>query len=175
MQSSESNKVRDPLQESFEYQLGLLKAEIDIIDKAIARLDEITQTIKNWTILIWIGVITLALSDPDLRQYIVFTAIIPIPFWILNAKWTYLLRGFIFRQDKIAQFLNSDHFVESFKQQKLVGIQVLDPRGAQYRKTEEYRKIVNFWRSFKYPEQSILYLGLAIMSIVVGLYFILSP
>ena len=175
MQVLENSIVKDPLQASFEYQLDLLKAEIDIIDKAIARLDGITQTIKNWTIAIWIGVITLALSEPDLRQYILFTAVIPLPFWTLNAKWTYFLRGFIFRQDKIAQFLNGEHLVESFRQQKLIGIKVLDPRGAQYRKTEEYRKTVNFWRSFKYPEQSILYLGLATISVAVGLYFILSP
>jgi len=116
----------------------------------------------------------LSLGNPDLRQYFIFTAIIPIPFWVLNARWTYFLRGFIFRQDKIAEFLNSDQLTESFIQRKLIGIKVLDPRGVQYRKTEEYKKTVNLWRSFKYPEHSVLYLGLSLLSLLVGLYFILS-
>jgi len=36
----------DPVQKSFEFQLDLLKTEIDIIDKAISRLDGVTQSIK---------------------------------------------------------------------------------------------------------------------------------
>lgn len=175
MTISENSNAKDPVKESFQYQLDLLKTEIDIIDNAISRLDGINQAVRNWAIVIWVGAMTVALSDPDLRQYIAFTAVIPVLFWIFNARWTYFLRGFIFRQDKIAQFLNSDQLVESFEQQKLIGIKVLDPRGAQYRRTEEYQKIVNFWRSLKYPEVSTLYLGLAFISIAVGLYFILSP
>jgi hypothetical protein len=70
MTVSEKDRIDDPIRKSFDFQLDLLKTEIDIIDKAISRLDGITQTIKNWAIAIWTGVITVALSDPDLRRYI---------------------------------------------------------------------------------------------------------
>ena len=160
-------------QERLEFQLDMLRKEIDIIDKAISRLDEITQSIKNWTIGIWVGTLTLALGDPDLRRYFIFTALVPLPFWILNARWVSFLRGFIYRQDKIAEFLNSDLLLESFEKQKLVGINVLDPRGAQYRKTKDYQKTVNFWRSFMYPEHSVLFGGLSLLSLLIGGYFIL--
>lgn len=170
--TQESN---DPRKESFVYQLDLLKMEIEIIDKAIARLDDITQTTKNFAIIIWVGLITVAFADPDFRQYTILTALVPLLFWVLDARWRYFSRGFIFRQDKIAEFLNSDNLVESFAENKLVGIRVLDPRGAQYRKTEEYRESVNFWRSMQYSEVNIVYIGLSLVSIVAGIAILLAP
>jgi hypothetical protein len=171
----EKKEMSDPKKESFKYQLDLLKMEIEIIDKAIARLDDITQTTKNYAIVIWVGLITVALADLDFRQYTIFTVLVPLLFWVLDARWRYFLRGFIFRQDKIAEFLNSEKLVESFKEQRLVGIKVLDPRGAQYRKTDEYKKTVNFWRSMRYSEVNIIYIGLSVVSIVAGLVVIFTP
>jgi len=168
-------EIYDPEKESFEYQLDLLKMEIEIIDKAITRLDGITQTTKNYAIVIWVGLITVALADHDFRQYTIFTVFIPLLFWVLDARWRYFLRGFIFRQDKIAKFLNSEKLVESFKEKRLVEITVLDPRGAQYRKTDEYKKTVNFWRSMRYSEVNIVYISLSLVSIVAGLVILFTP
>jgi hypothetical protein len=170
-----TQEISDPRKDSFAYQLDLLKMEIEIIDKAIARLDDITQTTKNFAIIIWVGLITVAFADPDFRQYTIFTALVPLLFWVLDARWRYFLRGFIFRQDKIAEFLNSEKLVESFEENRLIGIKVLDPRGAQYRKTDEYKKTVNFWRSMRYSEVNIVYIGLSLASIIAGVAVILSP
>lgn len=165
--------INDPVQESFQYQLDLLKMEIGIIDKAIARLDEINHHHKNWAILTWAGSIAVGLGQADLRRYIILTAVLPILFWIITARWASFVRGFIFREDKISQFLNDGRLLESFKQKRLVDFTLLDPRGFQHKMTDEYKQKVNIWRSLKYPEISILYLGMVFMSIAVGLFFIL--
>ena len=169
-----TQETSDPRKESFAYQLDLLKMEIEIIDKAIARLDDITQTTKNFAIIIWVGLITVAFADPDFRQYTIFTALVPLLFWVLDARWRYFLRGFIFRQDKIAEFLNSENLVESFAENRLIGIKVLDPRGALYRKTDEFKETVNFWRSMRYSEVNIVYIGLSLASIVAGTVALLA-
>lgn len=171
----QASEVQASIQESFQYQLELLKKEIDIIDNAIARIDGITQTIKHWTIVTWAGLVAVALGQqPDLRKYIIFTAILPILFWALDARWRYYLRGFIFRQDMIARFLNSQDLVKSFEQQKLIGLTLLDPRGAQHRKTDDYKQLVNMWRSIRYPEVSIFYLSLIFISVGFGMFFLVT-
>jgi hypothetical protein len=161
--------------DAFQFQLDFLKIEVEIIDKAIARLDEITQTTKNWAILIWSGSMAVALGQADLQPYIIYTAVIPLLFWTVDARWRFYLRGFIFRDDKIAEFLNGENLQESFKQRKIIGMSLFDPRGFQYRKTKEYKEKVNMWRSLKYPEVSTFYLGMSLMSLAVGLFFILKP
>jgi hypothetical protein len=174
MAESTEDKTKLAGEASFQYQLDLLKREVEIIDNAIARIDGITQNIKNWALVIWIGVITVALSDPDLRRYIIYSGVIPMSFWLLNARWSYFSRGFIYREAKISEFLNSDRLRESFQEQRLIGLKVLDPAGVQYRKTHEYQRTVNYWRALKYPEVYIFYLGLLLISVLAGLFFILA-
>lgn len=48
----------------------ILEKEIDTINDIIARMDGITQATKNWAIVTWAGSIALALSKPELLQYI---------------------------------------------------------------------------------------------------------
>lgn len=43
----------------FVFQLEILKSEITDIGGVVGRIDEITQQIKNWTVLIWAGSISL--------------------------------------------------------------------------------------------------------------------
>jgi hypothetical protein len=82
-------KIIQPLQEALfdtsgpeddrlKFQLEMLKKEVDIIDNAIARIDEIIQTHKYWTLLIWTGSIGSALGIADLKKFVILTAVPPI-------------------------------------------------------------------------------------------------
>lgn len=169
--NTQLEKAENGVPDSFQYQLDMLKTEVEIIDRAIARLDEITQTTKNWSVLIWSGSIAVFLGQPDLRPFVIFTAVIPLLFWIIDARWRYFLISFIFRQDKIADFVNSDQLFASFNKRRLVGIKILDPRGSQHRQTEEYKRRVNIWRSMRYPEVYVMYIGMMLLSVMTGLFF----
>lgn len=41
----------------FDFQLEILKKEIDSIKAIIARMDTITQTTKNWAIVTWMAIV----------------------------------------------------------------------------------------------------------------------
>ncbi|MGH9761140.1 MAG: hypothetical protein ACREDR_36115, partial [Blastocatellia bacterium] len=62
----------DPDILSFNYQLEFLKLEFASINEIIKRIDEITQKHKDWAVLIWVGSISLSVSQSGLRRYVVF-------------------------------------------------------------------------------------------------------
>src|SRR5512140_1540887 len=74
-------KASNARQESFQYQLELLKMEIQSIDNIIARMDGMAQATKNWAIGIWTGSIAITLSQPELRRFVIVSAITPFLFW----------------------------------------------------------------------------------------------
>lgn len=163
-------------EEAFKYQLEILKVEINIINETIARCDEHTRATRNWAIITWAGSIALALGSKDLRQYIILTAVLPIFFWLIDTRWTSVLRAFLFRRNKISEFLNDIRFFQSFEQKQLIEFSVLDPQGRQYKPILEYRQYINFRRAMtKYAEVSVFYIGLTLISIGVGLLFIFVP
>ena len=165
---SDTNSSDSYKQEAFKYQLEILKMEIDIIDKAITRIDEITQSTKNWAVVIWSGSIGLLLSQPDLRQYVVYTAVIPALFWLVDAWWRHYLEAFVYRQDRISDFLNDSDFIESHKRQRFVNFTILDPRGSHYKETKEYKKIANFWKSLFLRETILFYFALVTLSMIIS-------
>jgi hypothetical protein len=158
--------------ESFKYQLDCLKIEIDLIDRAIARFDQITQTTKNWAVVTWTGSIALVLGRAEIRKYIILTAVLPLLFWFIDAWWRLLQKRSILRQQKISEFLNDGRLGESFKQQRLIEFTVLDPVGRQYLDTQEYRSATRVGRTILYPEISLFYGGLAFISLAVGVLFL---
>lgn len=174
----ENNEARSETtakERAFEYQLQTLKLEMEYIEHGIARLDEMTQTTKHWAILVWTGSIGLILGRQVLQQYILFTAIIPLLFWLVDARWRYWLGHFAYRQKKISDFINSPELPKVFEQQTLCGFTVLDPLGKSDRETPEFKKKRTFWRAFKTAEVSLLYGGMFIISIAAGVFFLVMP
>ena len=58
-----STDESSPEKQCLNYQLEFLKLEFATINEAIKRIDQTTQTIKNWTLLIWAGGISLAIGQ----------------------------------------------------------------------------------------------------------------
>lgn len=171
--SAGSNLI-DSEAESFKFQLDILKTEIELIDRAIARFDGITQSLKNWAVVIWAGSVALTLRQPDLRDFMIYTTVVPLLFWYIDAWFRHLQKRTTYRQKKIAEFLNDERLVESFSNHKLVNFKVLDPVGIQYVGTKEYREATKLWRIFKFREISVFYGGLAAISLVMGIGFLLG-
>ena len=160
-----------PQMEALKYQLDLLKMEIETANEIIGRMDEITQTTKNWAIVTWAGSFALALREQTLRPYIVLTAVLPLLFWYIDAHWRHLQARSIFRLAKISEFLNDERLVKSFEQKHLVGFTVFDPTGRQYKGSDEYKKATSVRRTMRYVEIRVFYLVLALISLGVGALF----
>lgn len=161
--------------ESFNYQLEFLKLEFNSINQSIERIDQITQTTKNWAVLTWAGSIALAIGQGDLRRYILLTAVLPMLFWLIDAHWRRIQRSFIYRVQMISDFLNDSRLVESFQQRKLIDFTVLDPRGRQYKNTQEYKSFTRVIGTMWFREVAIFYSGLATISVALWLFFVLLP
>jgi len=155
-------------EKSFNYQLECLKLEIDLVDREITRMETITQNVKNFSIVTWAGGITVFLGQDALRKYVIFTALLPLLFWFVDAWWIHLHAGVKLRLKKINEFINGENLSESFKQQRLVEFTVLDILGEQYRETKEYKLITNVLKIMEYKELRFLYGGLSTFSFVLG-------
>jgi len=162
--------------ERFRFQLEILKKEIDLINDGLKRLDENGRQIKYLAIVTWAGTMGIVLSgENQLRQYAILVTIIPVIFWLADTRWSSMLRKFVFRLDEISDFMNSEKFKDSFEKQELIGFTSLDPRGRQYESNKDFKKRVGLWRSLRRLENSSLYLGLLIVSLTVGIFFLLNP
>lgn len=142
------------------FQLDCLKAEIDLVDKVITRMETITQNTKYWAVLIWAGTIAVLIGQDNLRSF-AYLAAAPIAIlWIIDAYWLHLHRGAFVRQRKIAEFLNNGGLRECIDRGSLSAFRLLDPYGEQYKGTTEHAAATSVWRIMLYAELIWLYGGL---------------
>src|SRR5689334_3520728 len=157
--SNATVNLPDAQKQTFNFQLECLKIEIDLVDRAMSRSATQTLDVKNFAIIAWAGGITVFLSQPDLRDYVILTTFLPILFWFVDAWWTSMSRSSRLRLRKIREFINGENLADSFKQQRLIGFSVLDVMGRQYEGTREYEKTSGFKRVIWYKEIAFLYGG----------------
>src|SRR5688500_12670166 len=92
-----------------DYQLDILKSELVLIQDTTMKIVEFTQTTKNWAVVIWAGSIALLLGQrEDLSKYVIFTAVLPLSFWLVDAHWRHIQRRATYRQNKIREFMNDE-------------------------------------------------------------------
>lgn len=153
------------------YQLDCLKIEIDLTDKVLARMESITQSTKNWAIVLWAGINTVLLAQESLRPYAYLAAIPVALFWFIDAWWLHLQRGAFVRQRKIAEFLNEGGLEEAVRRGRISGFALLDPYGEKYAGTPEHTAATSVIRIMAYGELLWLYGGLIGLSCVIAFVF----
>jgi len=158
-----------------EYQLDMLKTEIQANDETIARMDEITRNVKQWAIALWTVSVGGALQDHELSPYVGATAAIPLMFWLLDTWHRRIQRKFIWRTMQISKFLNDGGLDKSINLGRIVsGFTLLDPQ-SRLQRTQEYRDFIDYRRVMAFPSLSILYLGMIVLSFALGLLVGLRP
>ena len=153
-------------------QCDIIKQEIEIINQLIARHDNMTQTSKNWAILIWTGSIGLLLGDEGLRQIVIFTAVFPGVFWYLDAHLRRIQNRSIYRQRQISNFLNDERLSQSFKEGRITKFKILDPTGKQHEKEEGYLNLISIKRTMHFEGVKYFYMPMMAISIIIGIVFI---
>ncbi len=151
---------------AFEYQLELLKVELNQIDSAIRQMDDITKSIKDWAIVTWTFSLGATLQMNGLKPYIWLTAIIPLLFWIVDARYRLIQKSFIYRLNQISNFLNDERLKQSFDEQKLVNFRLLDLR-AKKSHDKDYNSYINIFRILRFGSVAYLYIGLILISLLV--------
>ena len=155
---------------AFYFQLEMLKKELDHLNSSIDKIDNITQSIKYWTIGLWGGAIVLALGKDNetthFHRHYLSTTVIPLLFWFIDGWYRRIQRGFIFRVIQISKFLNSPDFTTSFEKQFLVGFYIFDLRSRISGNQQELLKFTNIWKILFFPSVAIFYIGLILCSII---------
>lgn len=152
----------------FTFMLEKLTQEINIINSAIQNADRIAQETKNWAVVVWTGAIFLSLSIPILNKFVWLTAVPPLIFGFVDAWWRHLQKRSIERLRRLSDYLNSKEFKETFSTYDFTGFKVIDPVGKQYWHEKEFKKATSVFRTIRYPEIYIFYIGMIIISLILS-------
>lgn len=155
------------------YQLDMLKLEIETINSSIRQMDEISKSVKEWTVGLWTASLGTALATKDLNVYVMFTAIIPILFCFVDVWYRRIQRKFIWRSMQISRFLNDERLSKSFDAKKLIDFKVFNVIYTEALSQEERKEFKAFtsWRIIiSFPSLNILYVGLITLSLILGTF-----
>lgn len=143
--------------DKFEYQLDILKLEIETINSAIRQMDQTTEQIKNWTVLIWAAATGAAITKQELNHYIIFTAAIPLAFWFVDGWYRRIQRRFIWRTNEIHEFLNGEWLTKSFEAGEIQGFDLFDPAARKSKDQPKYQEFISIRRTMRFGSLYIFY------------------
>ncbi len=148
-----------------QYQIEMLKAEVEVVNATIRQMDDISKSLKEWTITVWAASVGGSLATPALKPYVFATAAIPLLFWLVDSYHHVVQRRFIWRSLRIMDFLNDERLPKSFQQGRLVDFTVMDV-ASRREINEDLRRFASWSRVLLYRTMSIMYVGLAAASLV---------
>ena len=105
----------------------MLKKELDFIYSTIRQLNEITKSIKNWTISIWTASVMCIIANRHLHIYMV-NRCGSILFWFVDASYRRIQRTFIVRHGDIADYVNSDSLLDLIQKNAPLDFRLLEMR-----------------------------------------------
>jgi len=143
----------------FDIQLDFLNNELKSIDGAIRQHDVVALSVKNWAVVTWTASLGFSLKEPELQQFVGYTAVIPILFWVVDGSFRRIQRSFIARVEEISTYLNSEQFARAVISGESIGIEL----GAMRRHTGKFKDSVIGTMCFR--SVALLYLGLAVCSV----------
>ncbi len=155
--------------DAINFQLDCLKIEISQIETVIGRLETYSQNSRNFSIALWIGGLTIMIGDSSLRPFLFLTSIIPILFWIIDARWIRFAKGPMIRAREIKNFINSSDLQATISAGRLHDFIVYDVMGEQYRGTEEYSRRTSFWHIIGYRTLYLHYGTMIILSLTLSI------
>jgi hypothetical protein len=156
---------------ALQYQLEMLKVEVEVVNATIRQMDEISKSLKEWAITVWAGSLGGALATPNLTRYVWATTAIPLLFWLVDSYHHVVQRKFIWRSLRIMDFLNGEALERSFAQGRIVDFVVMDVGNRRDRDNPEMQGFTAWSRVLMFRTQSLLYLGLAFVSVAVAIFY----
>ena len=125
-------------------QFELLQQELELVNTAIRQHDEITKSIKDWTIVTWTAAMGSTLAIPGLRPFVWLTGAIPLLFWIVDGSFRVIQRSFINRAREISEFANSAEFRSAISEGGSFDFPLLKMRTAASRRRDRLLGVMTF-------------------------------
>lgn len=163
-----------------DYQVDLLKVEIETINASIRQMDDISKNVKQWAITLWTAAVGGAIATEGLRRFLFLTAAIPLLFWFVDTWYRRIQRRFIWRSMEIGEYLNSESFARSITEKKLIGFWLFDPSARRTTVMQQansfpekpFESFIGWAEIVWFRSLSILYGGLIGMSVAIWLVYL---
>ena len=150
-----------------EFEKDILKQEIDLVDKAVARIDEIQMRLKNWCIAVWGGSLFLVAKDLGNPPYLILlTAVVPVLFGISDIIWAKQMLIVNFREEKISNFINEGQEDPRFT--------LLDPIAKRYQDDPVFQSRTSMVKAMVHKGIWMFYLSLMFISIMLGIFLLMK-
>lgn len=153
--------------DKFDYQLEVIKWELNDIESSIRKMDDLENSTKKWAIVTWIGALAVLLKDKNLHEHIYISAFLPLLFLMADAHWRKLQRRFIYRLNKISNFINSKEFDQAFANRDLQNFKILDPISRLDKGFDELKEYTSLKRILCYPTVFLIYAGQVLLSLMI--------
>ena len=156
-----------------DHQVKLLELEIQTINSSIRQMDEIAKNIKQWTVTLWTASVGATLAAPNLAPYTAAAAIVPLLFLFVEVSYRRIQRRFIWRSERIGEFINDGRFASGVSRGDLgASFRLWDPSGV-YTADPSYRRFIGVRTVMRFQSIRFFYGGLALLSLTVGILRIL--
>ena len=154
------------MEKLLEFQLDLLKWELESVSNTIRQIDSMSNSVKNWAVIAWGCALGLAFYQPSFHPYIWVTCFLPMIFWLVDARWRKVQSKAIYRAQKISDYLNSGNLKTSFEVGSLQNFVLYDPMAAKCRQ-RDFQAFTSLRRILGFGSVSWLYAGLSAFSLLI--------
>jgi hypothetical protein len=149
-------------------QLMLLKEEIIQLNMSVRQIDEITKSLKGWTILASMTSLGFFLRETALHNFLWVTATGPVLLWFIDLSYRRIQRRMIFRLRRIGRFSIND-LAELFSSDGKLRIGLLDALAEDSADDLEAKRFSSFRTVANFETVTVLYAGLVIVAVVLQL------
>ena len=154
------------MEKLLDFQLDLLKWELDSLSHTIRQIDSMSNNVKNWAVICWGCAIGLTFYKTEFHSYLWITTFLPIIFWLVDARWRKIQSKAIYRAQKISDYLNSGNLKTSFEMGSLQNFVLYDPMANKCRQ-RDFQEFTSLRRILGFGSVSWLYVGLSTFSLLV--------
>ncbi|MDP2698347.1 hypothetical protein [Thalassospira sp.] len=148
--------------DEFEYRFEILKLEMDHLQAAIAKYDDIIFKIRGWAVAAFSAFVIVSLHTK--QPILSLVAILPIcSFWLMEAMQKNFQHRFIRRKARIENYLQSKNFSKAISERVFDQFEIPDMSnriGRRKKDTVQRKKETSIYRSGWYFNVRIIYLPL---------------
>ncbi len=164
---NQNNKFR-------EFRIDLLKKEIDMINQKVNHFDNLRQKTKQMGILLWTATIGYGLKE-NIQVLFYISALLPLPFWLMETSFRRYYRGFYARFRAIAEFIRNGNYnlkgtevtlAQFLSEDENSDFPIFDYWGIETIPSEKHRKETGFLNSFIDRNLLLVYGPMMLISIV---------
>lgn len=163
-----------------EFRITVLMKEIDLCSTKVNHFDTLRLTTRQTGLALWAAVIGYGLTEKFLGLF-VFAALLPIPFWTLDARYRSYQRGWSLRLQAIRDFIRDGDYEVGGQQVATLAdflhgdqspvFPVIDYWAERTVPPDKHRAQTDFWINFVDRTHLMLYSPMCVIAIILSFWW----